>query len=282
MLTIGKQLTADERLSKSIVAIMGNPKYTALAGVLMLGEKTIDEDCPTACTNGRDEKYGREFVEGLTDAELRGLVLHENYHKLYSHLTTWRHLYNINAQLANVACDYVINLKIMDDNKDGFATLPEGALLDSKYRGMDTAQVFNLLKKDMDEDDEDGATGEDGRSGSGDNESEGDGEQPSGAGQGTGFDEHDWDGAQELSDEEKRELARDIDEAIRQAPGKTVVVGQVITSQGVRELVSMNMTGMVRKNYPTRRNVSWLVTLTRLYVRAHWPQGRWAQVVTVT
>jgi len=271
MLTIGKQLTADERLSKSIVAIMGNPKYTALAGVLMLGEKTIDEDCPTACTNGRDEKYGREFVEGLTDAELRGLVLHENYHKLYSHLTTWRHLYNINAQLANVACDYVINLKIMDDNKDGFATLPEGALLDSKYRGMDTAQVFNLLKKDMDEDDEDGATGEDGRSGSGDNESEGDGEQPSGAGQGTGFDEHDWDGAQELSDEEKRELARDIDEAIRQgalAAGKMGASGnrdldelmqpQVDWREVLREFIQTTCIGSDYSTYarPNRRLMS--------------------------
>jgi len=271
MLTIGKQLTADERLSKSIVAIMGNPKYTALAGVLMLGEKTIDEDCPTACTNGRDEKYGREFVEGLTDAELRGLVLHENYHKLYSHLTTWRHLYNINAQLANVACDYVINIKIMDDNKDGFATLPEGALLDDKYRGMDTAQVFNLLKKDMDEDDEGGATGTGGGSGSGDNESEGDGEQPSGAGQGTGFDEHDWDGAQELSDEEKRELARDIDEAIRQgalAAGKMGASGnrdldelmqpQVDWREVLREFIQTTCIGSDYSTYsrPNRRLMS--------------------------
>jgi len=262
MLTIGKQLTADERLSKSIVAIMGNPKYTALAGVLMLGEKTIDEDCPTACTNGRDEKYGREFVEGLTDAELRGLVLHENYHKLYSHLTTWRHLYNINAQLANVACDYVINLKIMDDNKDGFATLPEGALIDSKYRGMDTAQVFNLLKKDMDEDDEGGATGTGGGSGSGDNES---------GGKGTGLDEHDWDGAQELSDEEKRELARDIDEAIRQgalAAGKMGASGnrdldelmqpQVDWREVLREFIQTTCIGSDYSTYsrPNRRLMS--------------------------
>ena len=262
MLTIGKQLTADERLSKSIVAIMGNPKYTALAGVLMLGEKTIDEDCPTACTNGRDEKYGREFVEGLTDAELRGLVLHENYHKLYSHLTTWRHLYNLNAQLANVACDYVINLKIMDDNQDGFATLPEGALLDDKYRGMDTAQVFNLLKKDMDEDDEGGATGTGGGSGSGDNES---------GGKGTGLDEHDWDGAQELSDEEKRELARDIDEAIRQgalAAGKMGASGnrdldelmqpQVDWREVLREFIQTTCIGSDYSTYsrPNRRLMS--------------------------
>jgi hypothetical protein len=39
-----------------------------------------------------------------------------------------------------------------------------------------------------------------------------------------GFDEHDWEGAQELTDDEKRELARDIDEAIRQG---AMVAGKV-------------------------------------------------------
>ena len=276
MLTIGKQLNAEERLSKAIVAIMGSPKYTALAGVLMLGEKTIDEDVPTACTNGRDEKYGRAFVDELTDAELRGLVLHENYHKLYSHLTTWRHLYDIDPQLSNVACDYVINLKIMDDNKDGFATLPEGGLIDEKYRDMDTAQVFNILRKEQDEQ----PTGEDGDNDSQDNESEGDGEQGDGSttgsqntavGEGTGFDEHDWEGAQELSTEEQRELARDIDEAIRQgalAAGKMGGTGsrdldallqpQVDWREVLREFVQTTCAGSDYSTYarPNRRLMS--------------------------
>ena len=60
MLAIGKKLSAEERLSKAVVAIMGNPKYVALAGVLMIGDKSISDDVPTACTNGRDEMYGRD------------------------------------------------------------------------------------------------------------------------------------------------------------------------------------------------------------------------------
>jgi predicted metal-dependent peptidase len=272
MLTIGKQLNAEERLSKAIVAIMGSPKYTALAGVLMLGEKTIDEDVPTACTNGRDEKYGRAFVDELTDAELRGLVLHENYHKLYSHLTTWRHLYDIDPQLSNVACDYVINLKIMDDNKDGFATLPEGGLIDEKYRDMDTAQVFNLLRKEQDTQPPGGSGGsdsQDNESGSGSGQADGleNGTLQSGA----GLDQHDWDGAQELSDEEKRELARDIDEAIRQgalAAGKMGGTGnrdldallqpQVDWREVLREFVQTTCAGSDYSTYarPNRRLMS--------------------------
>jgi predicted metal-dependent peptidase len=199
MLSIGKQLTPEQRLSKAVVDIMGNPKYVALAGVLMIGEKSVKDDVPTACTNGRDEMYGRAFVDELNDAELRFLVLHESYHKLYKHLTTWRHLYDENPQLANMACDYVINQKITDDNTDGWARMPKGGCLDPKYRGMDSAQVFNLLKQGGSSD-----TGSSEGSGSGGNNLP------------QGFDDHDWEGAGELSDDERRELARDIDEAIRQ------------------------------------------------------------------
>jgi predicted metal-dependent peptidase len=193
MLALGKQLTIEQRVSKAVVDIMGNPKYVALAGVLMIGERTVRDDIPTACTNGRDEMYGREFVDGLSDPGLRFLVLHESYHKLYRHLTTWEHLYKEDPTLANQACDYVINLKISDDNKDGFAAMPEGGLLDNTFTGMDSAQVYNLLKQEKE-----------------DNGGQGRGQS------GEGFDEHDWEGAQELSDTEQRELAREIDEAVRQ------------------------------------------------------------------
>jgi len=155
MLMIGKPLSAEQRLTKAVIDIMASPKYVALAGVLMVGKREVDDSIPTACTNGRDELYGRAFVESLNDAELRFLVLHECYHKLYKHLTTWTHLYKENAQLANLACDFVINLKISDDNAgDRFAVMPTkdgkavGAI-DPQYRGMDSAQVYNLLKKDM-------------------------------------------------------------------------------------------------------------------------------------
>ena len=190
MLTLGKQLTIEQRLSKAVVDIMGNEKYVALAGILMIGDRTVEDDVPTACTNGRDEMYGREFVSKLSDPELRFVILHENYHKLYRHLTTWKHLYEQDPHLANMACDYVINQKIVDDNIDTFATMPDMGLLDEQFRGMDSAQVFNILKQEQ--------------------------EQGGGQGRGQGFDDHDWEGAQGLSDAEQRDLARDIDEAIRQ------------------------------------------------------------------
>ena len=211
MLMIGKQLSAEQRLTKAVVDIMASPKYVALAGVLMVGKREVDDNVPTACTNGRDERYGRAFVEMLSDAELRFLVLHECYHKLYKHLTTWRHLYDECAPLANIACDFVINLKISDDNKDGFAQMPKDkksgkaiGALDDRFRGMDSAQVYNLLKQENQGGEGGGGSGSGGGSGTGI------------ASGGEGLDSHDWEGAKSLTEGEKQALARDIDEAIRQ------------------------------------------------------------------
>ena len=208
MLAINTQLTAEQRLSKNITAIMGNPKYVALAGVLMIGKKGIKDDIPTACTDGKNDYYGRAFVDGLADSEFRFLILHETYHKLFKHLTTWEHLYKDDPKLANMACDYVINLMITDENRDMFAVMPKDAegnnigLLDEKFRNMDTAQVYKILKQEQE------------AKGSG-----GEGDEESGSGSsetGAGLDEHDWEGAQEMDADEQRELAQEIDQAIRQ------------------------------------------------------------------
>jgi predicted metal-dependent peptidase len=193
-------LSPDQRVQKAVIDIMASPRYVALAGVLMIGSRRVEHDatkCPTAYTNGRDEVYGADFIANMNDSQLRFLVLHEVYHKLYRHLTTWQHLYKENAQLANMACDYVINIKLTDDNADNFATM-DGPLAvgchDTKYRGWDSAQVFDDLKQNLPPQGQGGGQGQ----GSG------------------GFDEHGWGDAEEMTAEEQRDLAREIDEAIRQ------------------------------------------------------------------
>jgi len=221
MLIGNRELSAEDRLLKAVVTILAEPKYTALAGVLMIGERTVEDDVPTACTNGRDEQYGRKFIEGITDPELRGLVLHENYHKLYRHLTTWRELWEQNAKLANVAMDFVINLKIVDENKDGFAKLPEGGCISEAYRGMNTKQVWDSLLEEC----KNGDSGGEGGGGGEDGEDGGDG---GGGEDGGGLDEHDWEGAKGLTSDELRELERDIDEAIRQGALAAGKMGQEV------------------------------------------------------
>jgi predicted metal-dependent peptidase len=197
------KLSAEQRVQKSHVALMNDPKYCLYSGIFMLGKTEVSDTMPTACTDGRNTYYGRKFVDSLTDPELKGLILHENLHKAFRHTTVWKHLYKQEPKLANMACDYVINLMIHDSDPNGSTvTLPKGGLLDEKYRGMDAGTVFKLLN-------------EEGKGkGKGNGEGDGSGEDDEEGGQ--GFDEHDWENAEQMSEEEKQSLAREIDQALRQ------------------------------------------------------------------
>jgi predicted metal-dependent peptidase len=192
-------LTAEQRIERCHIDLMKSPQFVAYSGILMIGETKVDDNIPTACTNGKDVKFGRDFVASLNDAELRGVILHEAKHKMYRHLLTWKHLQKQDPMRANMACDYVINLEIKDESERSskFVVLPDGALIDEKFRGLNSAEVFNLLPPQP--------------------EGEGDGD-------GQGFDEHDWEGADGLNDAEKTALAKEIDQAIRQG---AILAGKV-------------------------------------------------------
>jgi predicted metal-dependent peptidase len=185
----------ERRLSKVKIAIMRNPKFALWSGLMTVGKTSVVDDIPSACTNGRDELYGREFIQKLDDKELAFVVLHETLHKAYRHMFIWRKLHDENHHLANLACDYVINLQLVDMDKDELLlAMPKQAngkplgAIDERFRGMNAKQVFDILKEEEEED----------------------------GGGGGGFDEHDWEGAKALGEQAKKELERDIDSAIRQ------------------------------------------------------------------
>jgi predicted metal-dependent peptidase len=201
----------ERKLQKCKITLMRNPKFALLQGVMMVGKTHINDMVPTACTNGRDEIYGRGFVKKLPERELAFVIAHEAGHKMYRHLSTWKKLHDEDARLANSAMDYVINLMLKDlDPTESIIAMPRltenigkhkkgdfMGLIDERFRGMNTKQVYDILKQEKKDEGEGGG--------------EGDGE-----GGGDGFDDHDWDGADKLTDEEKKELAREIDQAIRQ------------------------------------------------------------------
>jgi predicted metal-dependent peptidase len=87
------RLTAEQRVQKSHVALMNDPKYCLYSGIFMLGKTEVSDEIPTACTDGRNTYYGRKFVDKLKDSDLKGLILHENLHKAFRHTTVWKHLY---------------------------------------------------------------------------------------------------------------------------------------------------------------------------------------------
>lgn len=196
----------ERRIQKAHIALMRNPKFILYSGIMMIGSiDVVNDPSITARTNGRDVIYGREFVKTLNDKELAFLVLHENMHKAYQHMSVWRKLHDENSVLANVACDYVINIQLYDyDPTAEFIQMPKDGCIDDIYRGMNSKEVFEALKKRGGG--RGGGTGGEGKGGK-------------------GFDQHDWDGAKNLSDEERKALERDIDAGLRQGIAAAKMVG---------------------------------------------------------
>ena len=191
----------ERKLQKVKIDLLRNPQFALMSGILMVGKTSIVDGIPTAATNGRDEYYGREFVESMSTKELGFVVMHESMHKMYRHLTTWAKLSEIDRGLTNSACDYVINLQLRDlDPQEQYIAMPRikkgekkgelMGLVDERFRGMNAKQVFDILREEQEE--VDGERG------------------------GDGFDEHDWEGAKELTEEEAKQLEKDVDQAVRQ------------------------------------------------------------------
>ena len=188
-------LTPEQRLQRSHISLMRSPKFALLSGIIVLGDSRVKPGVPTAYTDGRDKVYGGEFMESLNEKQLNFVVAHENFHVLYKHMTTWRKLWDEDAKLTNMACDYVINQQIVDLDPSGeLIELPDLKIcIDEKYRGWDAKQVYDDLKQQQDSgDDPDG-----------------------GDGQGS-FDEHGFDQAKSMTEKERKELESAVDQAARQ------------------------------------------------------------------
>lgn len=207
----------ERRVKKAKITLMRKPEFALWSGIMMVGKTEVRDGFPSAATNGRDEIYGTEFVDGLSDKELMFVVLHENLHKAFRHLIIWKKLHEEDARLANMACDYVINLILhKTDPQEQTIAIPRKdgkiyGLLDTQYDGLNTKQVFELLKQEQEE---------------------GKGQSEDSEGESDSFDEHDWDGAQELTQEEVKELEREVDQALRQGQ----MTAQKIAGKGAGDM----------------------------------------------
>ena len=186
----------ETRLKKANIKLIRHPETCLYGGVILMGETSIVDDekqCPTAYTDGFNKRYGRKFLETLSDPEIAGLALHETLHVMLKHIGRHRDLMKENARLANIAMDYVVNDIIMEIAKK-FPTLlalPKGGCYDPMFHNWSVRRVYEYLKKEM----------ESGRGGG----------RPD-----TALDEHDMESLEEMTVDQIEEVGRKIDEAIHQ------------------------------------------------------------------
>jgi hypothetical protein len=75
-------ITEEQRIKKGHIALMKHPETALWGGVMMMGSTEVVDEAITAYTDGINKKYGRTFLQTIcpTQAEVNGLILHENLH----------------------------------------------------------------------------------------------------------------------------------------------------------------------------------------------------------
>lgn len=229
---------ANIAIKRAHVTLMRHPKTALYSGIMLMGESSVEEATFTAYTDGVNKRYSRTFIEGLKDeSEVRAIVLHENLHVALKHLPFGRAMFKENHMLANIAADMVVN-NMIDDIKDKIkgneplVKLPDGAVMDTKFKNWSMRQVYDFLKEECPPEEPPPPDNPD---------EECEGEEGEGKGQGQGdaptngkgkpkprkitindkeydlsqSDEHDFEKA-DVTAEEKKQLSEKIEKALRE------------------------------------------------------------------
>ena len=113
---------------------------------------------PTMATDGVSLFYNPDFVETLNAATLAGTLAHEVMHPALHHHVRRS---GRDPKRWNVACDFAINPLLVDAG----LSLPDGVLIDDRFRGLSAEQIYNLLgsesetEQDSSKEDEDDEPG---------------------------------------------------------------------------------------------------------------------------
>lgn len=128
------------KLAKAKTALILEHPFVGTIALNMPFE--LDDKIKTAATNGKRIKFNPEFVNELTDEEVKFLVAHECFHPMLEH--NFRRGERQHKKW-NVAADYVINKLLTDE---GIGRMPKAGLLDQNIynAGHGTSEgIYNIL-----------------------------------------------------------------------------------------------------------------------------------------
>lgn len=217
-----KNRVEDELIKESLQIMRDMLKYTPWIGVMMYGDVSVVDDpsVPTACTDGKNERFSRAFLELQNSKQKKCLRLHEVFHKGYRHMFVWEHLWKESPTLANISCDIVINNELFADpdleQPVGFDGQPCG-VFDHRFDDMNAGEIYRILKKEQESRPKTPTSGNQPCSNPPQNGSVNGKDIPRDdeGGADGGMDIHDWLAAQKLTEEEKKAIEKDIDQALR-------------------------------------------------------------------
>lgn len=138
--------------------LLSKKKNVFLNTIFFSLKKVWTLDIPTAATDGKTIWLNPEFFKNIGSRELQIFILaHETWHVALKHMIRASSIPDHLKRLANIAMDHVINLML---KQQGFLVW-EHALCNSKFENMSFEAVFNELLKNIQENDQPNAMGED-------------------------------------------------------------------------------------------------------------------------
>jgi predicted metal-dependent peptidase len=136
------QTTVERRLQKArTTLLLDHPFFGSL---LFRLKGRVSRSIKTMATDGISLFYNPDFVDTLNVATLCGVLAHEVLHPGLQH-----HLRRSGRDPKgwNEACDYAINPILLDAGLH----LPEGILVDDRFREMSAEQIYNQLQTEAEQ-----------------------------------------------------------------------------------------------------------------------------------
>ena len=230
-----KDLTLTDKIVAVHADFMRHPTFCILGGVTQIGKVELSDTITTACTDGVNVYYGRDFIKDMTRQQLRYLVGHEQLHKTLHHCSEYKTAAKKHPRVFAQAVDYVVNgiLESMDEEKT-FIARPTAVppLINEKYADMGVLEVMRSLLKEQEQEPQNGKGGE-------------------GAQGGNPMDEHIQAEASDLTEAELAQAKLAIEDAVRQ--------GEMMQSQ----LRGANGKGARSLSGYRQRNTDWRTPLRR-------------------
>jgi predicted metal-dependent peptidase len=233
----GTEVSVETKLKRANIQVLRDKRTIGIGSTVLLGTNEVvgdAVDCPTAYTDGRNKFYGEEFCKPLSPKQMVYLVLHENMHVFTMDIPLLKDLWEDDPQLANVAADYVNNGIIENMGIDDLIERPPGALIDSKFNGWSKREVYRFLKTGRNKDGK-----QEGQPKPGGNDGQGNPTKVQINGRDYSIkpmDEHGFDEAKDMGEEDVKQLAKEIEQAVRQAVMIAGTQGQDVP-RAIRELL---------------------------------------------
>ena len=126
------------------VRLYGKNNMVFLASLCSMLQTVITDEVAYGATDGKHLLINPNTFVKLTPDEQVFLLAHETLHVAYLHMVRKEHR---DHELFNMACDYVINLELVNQGFDMIA----GGLIDKRFTNMSSEEVYELLLDEAEE-----------------------------------------------------------------------------------------------------------------------------------